>query len=181
MSNSLLNYCITFGLVSLVACSDKEETEEIEEVGLHVGDNDQDGYQTEDDCDDDNYEIYPDAPDSVGDDIDQNCDGIDGVDKDGDGLASVESGGTDCNDEDVDEDASTGSEFFTDADGDGYGDSNASVILCELQDGYADNADDCDEDDWDYKIVNEMLAMLLGASGFSCFLPREFKTPDNAK
>ena len=72
-------------------------------------------------------------------------DGIDGVDKDGDGLASVESGGTDCNDEDVDEDASTGSEFFTDADGDGYGDANASVILCELQDGYADNADDCDD------------------------------------
>ena len=47
--------------------------------------------------------------DEVGDDFDANCDGIDGVDKDGDGFASAESGGRDCDDRDgttigVDED-----------------------------------------------------------------------------
>ena len=36
--------------------------------------------------------------DSVGDGLDQNCDGIDGVDADQDGYASQESGGTDCDD-----------------------------------------------------------------------------------
>ena len=40
----------------------------------------------------------PDAPDDVGDEIDQNCDGVDGVDFDGDGVASLASGGTDCDD-----------------------------------------------------------------------------------
>ena len=41
----------------------------------------------------------PEAPDEVGDSIDQNCDGIDGVDKDGDGYASIQSGGDDCVDD----------------------------------------------------------------------------------
>ncbi len=38
--------------------------------------------------------------DTVGDDIDQNCDDVDGVDGDGDGHASVASGGDDCDDDD---------------------------------------------------------------------------------
>ena len=36
--------------------------------------------------------------DIVGDGIDQNCDGLDGTDVDGDGFASVASGGDDCDD-----------------------------------------------------------------------------------
>ncbi len=40
----------------------------------------------------------PSGEDQVGDGIDQNCDGIDGVDADGDGFASVASGGDDCDD-----------------------------------------------------------------------------------
>lgn len=50
------------------------------------------------DCDDENDDVYPGAPDTVGDTIDQNCDALDGVDADGDGVASRASGGTDCND-----------------------------------------------------------------------------------
>lgn len=38
------------------------------------------------------------AADSVGDGVDQNCDAVDGVDGDGDGIASTGSGGTDCDD-----------------------------------------------------------------------------------
>jgi hypothetical protein len=50
------------------------------------------------DCDDSNEFAYPGAPDNVGDNIDENCDGVDGVDADKDGVASEASGGTDCND-----------------------------------------------------------------------------------
>ena len=50
------------------------------------------------DCDDSNP---PSALDDVGDDIDQNCDGIDGVDADQDGYASIESLGSDCDDLEV--------------------------------------------------------------------------------
>ena len=50
---------------------------------------------------------------------DQNCDGVDGVDADGDGIASVESGGDDCDDDNVD--ITIGDTWFTDPDGDGFG------------------------------------------------------------
>ena len=51
------------------------------------------------DCDDGSGDFNPDAPDLVGDDTDQNCDGMDGVDGDGDGYASEASGGDDCLDD----------------------------------------------------------------------------------
>ena len=50
------------------------------------------------DCDDADPAVYPTATDDVGDGVDQNCDGVDGVDGDGDGFASEASGGLDCND-----------------------------------------------------------------------------------
>jgi formylglycine-generating enzyme required for sulfatase activity len=54
-----------------------------------------------DDCDDLNGAVNPRATDLVGDDEDQNCDGLDGTDADGDGVASRLSGGTDCLDTDA--------------------------------------------------------------------------------
>jgi hypothetical protein len=50
-------------------------------------------------CDDDR-ERHPGAPDLAGDGIDQDCDGIDGVDADRDGHADDKSGGDDCDDRD---------------------------------------------------------------------------------
>ena len=50
------------------------------------------------DCDDLDPQTHPGATDPGGDGIDQNCNGIDGIDADGDGVPSVESGGTDCDD-----------------------------------------------------------------------------------
>jgi hypothetical protein len=41
------------------------------------------------DCDDTEATIHPDAVDTVGDDIDNNCDGSDGVDVDGDLRATL--------------------------------------------------------------------------------------------
>ena len=52
------------------------------------------------DCDDEDPERYPEADDTVGDGVDQNCDGADGVDGDGDGHANAASGGDDCDDTD---------------------------------------------------------------------------------
>ena len=64
------------------------------------------------------------ATDDVGDGVDQNCDGIDGIDNDGDGYASLASGGMDCDDDDL-------NLTPLDNDGDGYS-------LCEA---------DCDDSD----------------------------------
>lgn len=45
------------------------------------GPEDQDGdcFSAELDCDDQNAEVFPSSPDRAGDQIDQNCDGVDGV------------------------------------------------------------------------------------------------------
>ena len=57
--------------------------------------------------------------DLAGDDIDQNCDGIDGTDGDGDGSASWQSGGSDC--DDTDPTVSSGALVYQDLDQDGFG------------------------------------------------------------
>lgn len=72
-----------------------------EDSGSRAGevDADQDGYSLgEGDCDDSQPAVNPSAADVVGDGVDQNCDEVDGVDADGDGIASVDSGGEDCDD-----------------------------------------------------------------------------------
>ena len=98
------------------------------------------------DCDDANTDKNPGAADTVGDGVDQNCDGADGVDKDGDQRASLASGGTDC--EDTDATRYPGAQDTVgdgidqncdDADGvDGDGDGFASE---------ASGGDDCVDDD----------------------------------
>jgi hypothetical protein len=50
------------------------------------------------DCQDTVFSVNPGQTDTVGDTVDNNCDGIDGVDADDDYFASEASGGTDCND-----------------------------------------------------------------------------------
>ncbi|MCB9681524.1 MAG: putative metal-binding motif-containing protein [Alphaproteobacteria bacterium] len=50
------------------------------------------------DCDDYDPTVSPVAPDASGNQHDENCDDLDGVDGDGDGYASVSSGGRDCDD-----------------------------------------------------------------------------------
>jgi hypothetical protein len=46
---------------------------------------DGDGVLDSQDCEAANPEVYGTAPDEAGDDVDQNCDGVDGVDGDRDG------------------------------------------------------------------------------------------------
>ena len=79
------------------ACSDCDDDDE----SMTSYDLDADGFSScTGDCDDTVAAANPYATDSVGDGMDQNCDGIDGVDVDGDEWASELSGGSDCDDTD---------------------------------------------------------------------------------
>ena len=89
-----------------------------------VYDGDGDGYYNTEDCDDDDADINPGA--------EEVCDGVD----------------NDC-DDDVDEDPTDGTTYYADDDGDGYGDPDASEVLCSSSSGYVTNDDDCDDTDAD--------------------------------
>ncbi len=73
-------------------------------VRINNCDKDEDGVAAEGgrcagaDCDDLDLLVFPGAVDFVGDGVDQSCDGLDGVDGDGDEHASIDSGGGDCDD-----------------------------------------------------------------------------------
>lgn len=72
------------------------------------------------DCNDESTIFYPGA--------DEICDGRD----------------NDCDGE-VDENSIDAPEWFADTDGDGFGDLNNSVFLCEVPEGYLDDTQDCDD------------------------------------
>ena len=136
---------------------------------------DADGSLDSDDCAPEDPARHPGATDQVGDGVDQDCDGADGVDADGDGHASTESLGDDCNDEDagihpgaaevpdnsVDEDCDD-VDLVCDFDGDGYPktvcggedcDDNDPACTFDCSDGdgdgYAVCQGDCDDSDPD--------------------------------
>ena len=86
------------------------------------------GYVADDsDCDDTSADINPDA-DEVCNDTDDDCDG-------------------DTDDADSDVDTSTGSTYYADSDGDGYGDPGDDVDACAAPSGYVSDSSDCDDDE----------------------------------
>ena len=116
----------------------------VEDTATNEGDVDGDGYTTEQgDCDDNDPNISPTVTDDLGDGVDQNCDGVDGVDRDGDGWASQQSGGLDCNDEEPathPEAPDPGSDEIdqncdgvdgTDGDADGYASKESGGLDCD--------------------------------------------------
>ncbi|NCG20756.1 MAG: hypothetical protein GWP91_17240 [Rhodobacterales bacterium] len=68
-------------------------------IGPPCVDLDKDGVQACDgDCNDADPTVHPGQTEVQGDGIDNNCDGINGLDEDGDGAESTAAGGTDCDD-----------------------------------------------------------------------------------
>ncbi len=92
-----------------------------------------------DDCDDTNATVYPGAED-VCDGLDNNCDGV------------------------VD-DGAVASTFYTDADGDGYGDDTLPVLACEAVEGTSAAGGDCNDADAAYN---------PGASEEDCEDPNDY-------
>ena len=86
-------------------------------------DADGDTYPEDEDCDDTNYDVNPGA-NELCDGVDNNCDG--------------------ATDEDSATDAST---WYSDVDGDSYGDPSSSRTACSEPAGYTDNDEDCNDAD----------------------------------
>ncbi|MCB9746378.1 MAG: putative metal-binding motif-containing protein [Alphaproteobacteria bacterium] len=116
------------GLSLLVACVGFKDGAAGGDSGRDF-DLDDDGYQTPEDCDDDDPTINPGGVEV--------CDALD-RDEDCDGLV-----------DDADDSVVSGfSNFWPDDDGDGYGDPAGPLVeACDAPQGYSDNDRDCDDAD----------------------------------
>ena len=109
-----------------LACKGGDKGTETGTIDSGCLDSDGDGFCADEDCDDGDITISPDA--------DELCDGID----------------NDC-DEEVDEgDAVDGTIYYHDADGDGYGDQYDATVACSVPSGYTENSGDCNDADETY-------------------------------
>jgi hypothetical protein len=108
-------------VLALGAC--RTDPDKLDDTGpAEVVDLDGDGWSAEDDCNDEDAAIHPDASE-VCNGVDDDCDG------------------------ETDEDAGDASTLWADADNDGYGDPEAALTACEHPAGYLDDSSDCDDND----------------------------------
>jgi alpha-tubulin suppressor-like RCC1 family protein len=107
-------------LTMLLACADKQGSSDGPEDG------DGDGFSVQTDCEDGDASIHPDAPE-ICDGTDNDCNGL--IDDGDDNL-----------------DLSSATTFYTDGDGDGYGDSETPVQACIQPEGTAEEGGDCRDD-----------------------------------
>ena len=107
------------------ACTSDEELGKT--TGVEGQDLDGDGFSADDDCDDTNPDIRPDAIEAC-DGIDNNCNAL-------------------IDDADATLDVSTASAFYIDADGDGYGIATNTQRACTAPDGFSALNSDCLDSD----------------------------------
>ncbi len=145
-------------LVLSAGCRNKDDTGD----SATVVDADLDGFPADEDCDDSDAAVNPDAAETPYDGLDNDCDPTTPDDDlDGDGFALAD----DCDDSNaavnpdaveacngVDDDCSgeaddaVGDTWYLDADGDGHGDPEASEQSCDGDEGLVADATDCDDD-----------------------------------
>ncbi|MCB9761450.1 MAG: putative metal-binding motif-containing protein [Alphaproteobacteria bacterium] len=123
---------------------DEDDSLDTSSASTWYGDGDGDGYGDADDarlactqpsgtvsddtdCDDDDGAVNPGATE-VCNGIDDDCDAL-------------------TDDDDGDVDLSTGSDWYTDGDGDGYGDAASSTVACDQPAGTSSDDSDCDDAD----------------------------------
>ncbi len=161
----VLQLTVAMGLL-LTGCPDAPGPKD----ALDTADPDGDGWGLDEDCDDQNPAVNPEATDVLdGAGVDQNCDGVDGTDADQDGEASAVTGGEDCDDVDAtvntasdercdgvdndcdgdadEDDAVDASVWYADSDEDGFGDEEISAQSCTQPVGFEAVAGDCDDED----------------------------------
>jgi len=109
-------------VLALTGCGDKDDPTDPADGG--DADEDGDGYAGDDDCDDSDPDVNPDAAE-ICDDIDNDCD------------------------DDIDEDPTDGTTWFLDDDGDGYGDVDSEAVDCEPPADSVAVGGDCDDTDPD--------------------------------
>ncbi len=133
-------FLLAFLLLSACRSSDKDAVETgtvdsqadtstesgLDDTAVQVGraDEDGDGFDVDDDCDDNNAAVNPDA--------EEVCDGID----------------NDC-DEEVDEEDAAPATWYADGDGDGYGDDSTATESCDALSGHVLESGDCNDTDPD--------------------------------
>ena len=121
------NISLIIFTTSLMAC--RTDDVKVDDTGdVQIVDNDEDGFLSDVDCDDSNADINPYASE-VCDEVDNDCDGL--ID-------------------DEDEDVSGTSPWYSDADGDGFGDADSLIEACTQPSGLIEDDTDCD--DLDYSI-----------------------------
>ncbi len=157
-------FCL--GLAFLTGCLSATDKSGSDDTGGGPPDADGDGFSAEEDCNDAEAAIHPDA-DEVCDGVDNDCDGvIDGsdaagfltyfADADGDGYGDpaamsqgceIPSGhvadNTDC--DDMDPNLSPESVWYADSDGDGFGDAANPTTACVQPSGTVVDNTDCDD------------------------------------
>ena len=117
---------------------------------------DGDGIPDSEDCAPEDPNIYPTAPDTEGNGVDENCDGIDGelvCDADGDNYVNELCGGNDCDDNDPDVNAAQ-EEICDGKDTDCDGDLPLGEVDLDM-DGAAVCEGDCDDSSVVFNILDE--------------------------
>ncbi|MEO0606108.1 MAG: putative metal-binding motif-containing protein, partial [Myxococcota bacterium] len=117
----------TVAFVSLLGCSEvTPEPEPTTEPATDELDADADGFPADEDCNDADATIRPDAPE-ICDGVDNDCDGQ-----------------VDDADDDVDA-SSSGTLYYADVDGDGFGNADQSEYACTAPEGWVADGTDCDD------------------------------------
>ena len=116
-------------------------------TGTDPYDTDEDGTVDQLDCNPSDPTIHPQAADPYGDEIDQDCDGLDGIDRDGDGYpANPDLAGQPLHDcDDLNATVHPGAEEVVDDDYDNDCDGFEAIDLDD--DGFLLGLDDCDDSD----------------------------------